>query len=29
MEESEEGRGRHTLKALPTSMAYDEDFLGA
>jgi len=29
MEESEEGRGRHTLKALPTSMSYDEDFLGA
>lgn len=28
MEESEEGRGRHTLKALPTSMTYDEDFLG-
>lgn len=28
MEESEEGRGRHTLKALPTSITYDEDFLG-
>jgi len=28
MEESEEGRGRHTIKALPTSVTYDEDFLG-
>jgi hypothetical protein len=28
MEESEEGRGRHTLKALPTSLTFDEDFLG-
>ena len=28
MEESEEGRGRHTLKSLPTSLSYDEDFLG-
>jgi hypothetical protein len=29
MEESEEGRGRHTIKALPTSVTYDEDFLGS
>ena len=28
MEESEEGRGRHTIKSLPTSVTYDEDFLG-
>jgi hypothetical protein len=27
MEESEEGRGRHTIKALPTSITYAEDFL--
>ena len=29
MEESEEGRGRHTIKAIPTSTTYTEDFLEA